>query len=217
MRTLGCIVGGLALLAAGSVAAQNTAQSSAAVRELGEYIRSADHLRMVGAAIAAFEPSALQATCREVKPVKGRSWQPVEEPVFDRNSKVPRSAAWQETWEVNACGKPGLRSVAFVIRPNQEPKPVPMFPGESLADINLQLEAGQAALDTVAPGTLPCAEKDRIQVINSTVTERSQAARGQWSERWTVAGCNRTAFIDVTFSPGPRGRPNYAFQGHAAR
>src|SRR4051812_44709477 len=110
MRTLAAsLVCALALVAGSDASAQGQAQSSAAVKQLGDYIRSADHLRVVGAAITAFEPSALQANCREVKPVKGRAWQPVEEPVFERNNKIPTSAAWQETWEVNVCGKSSLR------------------------------------------------------------------------------------------------------------
>jgi hypothetical protein len=201
----------------GTPLAQNRAQTSAAVRQLGDYIRSPDHLKVVGAAIATFEPTILAAKCKDVKPVKGRAWQPVEEPIFDAGAKIPKAAAWQETWDIAACGKPGIRSIGFVIRTDQDIVPIPMFPGESLADLNLQLEAGQVALDTVAPGTLPCAEKNRIQVIESAVLNRADVARGRWSERWTVAGCNRTAFIDVTFSPGPRGRPNYEFQGRAGR
>jgi hypothetical protein len=206
------------LLAAGGSVAQTTTPppsspsvQAATLQRLATYLRSTEHLQIVGAAIAQFEPTALAATCKQVKPVKGRSWRPLEDPVFDGAAAAPSTASWQETWEVSACGRPGLRSLGFIARPGQGVVPFPMFPGESLADMTLQQDAGQVALDVAAPGTLNCAE-GQIQVINSTVTNRTNYARGQWSERWTVAGCQKTADIDVDFTPGPGGRPAYAFR-----
>ncbi len=192
------------------------ATAQAAVQRLGEYIRTPDHLKAVGAAIAVFEPSALQAACKDVKPVKGRSWQPVEEPVFAGASPAPTNALWQESWDVSVCGRPEVRNIAFVARPGQGVVPLPMFPGTSLADVKLQQEAGEMALDAVAPGALGCA-KGQSQVTASTVTNRAEFARGKWSERWTVAGCGRTADIDVDFLPGPNGRPSYGFRAGKAR
>lgn len=186
------------------------------IQRLGEFILTPGHLTAVAAAITAFEPTALAASCKDVKPVKGRSWQPIEDPVFERFSKAPTNALWQESWEVNVCGTPGVRNLGFVARPGQGVVPLPMFPGDSLADLTLQVAAGQMALDTVAPGTLGCGE-GKIQVINSTVTNRATFARGQWSERWAVAGCGRTADIDVDFTPGPNGQPNYGFRAGKAR
>ena len=208
------------LVAAGAAVAQTPAPApkldSANVQRLAAYLRTPEHLRAVGAAIAAFEPAALQANCREVKPVKGRSWQPVEEPVFEGSSPEPKSAAWQESWDVTACGKSVVRNIGFVARPGDGVVPLPMFPGESLADLKLQQQAGQMALDTVAPGALKCGQ-GAIQVIQSTVTNRSELARGKWSERWTMAGCGRTVDIDADFLPGPNGQPTYGFKAGRAR
>jgi len=183
---------------------------SAEVQRLGEFIRSAEHLGQVGAAIKAFEPAALAARCAEVRPTRGQGWRPVEEPVFDPGAKAPKSAAWQETWEVSVCGQPGVRSLGFVARPGQGVVPLPMFPGESLADLKLQHDAGQIALTSTATAALQC--DTRVQVIASAVTNRTDIARGRWSERWTVAGCNRVADIDVDFSPGPQGQPKFEFR-----
>ena len=74
MRRLLIIAGAAVLATIGTAAAQNRAQTSAAVRQLGDYIRTPDHLKVVGMAIATFEPTALAATCKDVKPVKGRSF-----------------------------------------------------------------------------------------------------------------------------------------------
>jgi hypothetical protein len=203
------LIAGLAVLAAVPAAAQQP-RASAEVQRLGEFIRSAEHLGQVGAAIKAFEPTALAARCAEVRPTRGKGWKPVEEPVFDPGTKAPKTAAWQETWEVTVCGQPAVRSLGFVARPGQGVVPLPMFPGESLADLRLQHDAGQLALTGTAPGALQC--NSQIQIIASAVTNRADLARGRWSERWTVAGCDRTADIDVDFSPGPQGQPHFAFK-----
>jgi len=205
-----------ACLGAPTAVAQSSAASQAEVQRLGEYIRTPDHLKVVGTAIATFEPTALQAQCKDVKPVKGRSWQPVEEPKFEGPGPAPTNAAWQESWDVTVCGRPEVRNIGFVARPGQPVVPFPMFPGTSLADLKLQADAGQMALDTVAPGALNCPQ-GAIQVIASTVTNRAEFARGKWSERWTVAGCGHTADIDVDFLPGPNGRPTWGFRAGKAR
>lgn len=205
-----------AVLASGAALAQQS-RPSPEVQRLGEFIRSPEHLQAVKAAIAVFEPAALAAACKDVRPVQGRAWRPVEEPLFDAGAKAPKNAAWQETWEVTACGKTAVRNVGFVARPGQGVVPLPMFPGESLADLRLQHDAGQLALTDAAPAALKCEERGRIQVINSAVTNRANQARGQWSERWTVAGCGRTADIDVDFRPDAQGRLMYEFRNQARR
>lgn len=206
----------LAALAAGPAIAQQP-PSSPNVQRLREFIGSAEHLQAVRAALSAFEPAALAAACKDVRPIKGRSWRPVEEPVFDPGTKAPKTAAWQETWEVTACGKPGIRNIGFEARPGQGVVPLPMLPGESLADMRVQHDAGQLALTDSAPAALRCEERSRIQVINSVVISRPDAARRQWSERWTVAGCGRTADIHVDFRPDAQGRWVYEFRNQPRR
>jgi len=191
-------------------AAAQQQRNSAEVQKLGEFVRSREHLAQVGAAITAFEPAALAARCADVKPVRGRAWQPLEEPVFAPGARAPKLAEWQETWEVTACGQPGVRSVGFRAREGQGIVPLPMFPGESLATLRLQLDAGQLALTNFASSALRC--DSRMQVIGSVVTNRGEQAQGRWSERWTVAGCDRVADIDVRFSPGPSGQTTYEFR-----
>jgi hypothetical protein len=210
----GWLILGIGMLASTLPAAAQQ-RPSAEVQRLGEFIRSPEHLAQVKAAIAAFEPTALAARCADVRPAKGRAWQPVEEPVFDPGAKAPKNGAWQETWEVTACGQPGIRSVGFVARPGQGVVPLPMFPGESLANLRLQHDAGQLALSGTAPGALQC--DSRIQIVSSAVTDRADHARGRWSERWTVAGCDRTAEIEVDFRPGPQGQPSFEFRKRTNR
>jgi hypothetical protein len=203
------------LLTALALPAAAQQRPSAEVQRLGEFIRSPEHLAQTGAAIAAFEPAALAARCADIRPTRGRAWQPLEEPVFDPEAKAPKTAEWQETWEVMACGQPGVRSVGFVIRPGHGIVPLPMFPGESLANRRLQHDAGQLALTTSAPAALQC--NSRVQVIGSVVTNRADHARSRWSERWTVAGCERTADIDVDFAPDAQGKPSYQFRNSGRR
>jgi hypothetical protein len=208
-----------ALLVGLLIALSQTPRAHAAddpnVQRLAEYIKSPVHLEAVEAAIKAFEPNVLAATCKDVKPVKGRSWKPIEEPQFDTYAAAPKSAAWQESWDVSACGKPGIRNLGFVARPGQGVVPLPMFPGQSLADLKVQESAGQMALDTFAPGALGCKE-GQIQVIDSEIVDRTELARDVWSERWIAAGCGRTVPIDVFFSPGSDGRPQYGFRAGIA-
>jgi hypothetical protein len=214
---------GLALALSVSAAAYGQApgqtmpahDAAANLQRLAEYIKSPAHLQAVAAAISAFEPGALAATCKPVKPVKGRSWKPVEDPVFEPFAVAPKTAAWQESWDVSACGKTVIRNVGFVARPGEGVTPLPMFPGESLADLKLQEEAGQIALDTVAPGALKCQE-GHIQVIDSMVTDRAEAAQNRWTEQWIAAGCGRIVPIFVRFSPGPKGQPAFDFQAGQA-
>lgn len=212
-------IAGLALLTAAPARAQARGPQLGDAR-IETFIRDTGHLEAVRAAIAAFEPTALQAKCKDIRVVRSRNWMQLEAPVFDPGVKAPKSAAWQETWEVAACGVAALRSVGFVARPGQGVTPLPMFPGQSLADLKLQVAAGQEALDVVAPAALPCPAANRpspIQVINSIVTERANELRGIWSERWTVAGCNKTAEIDVDFAPNPQGQQTFRFRNRPGR
>lgn len=186
------------------------------VQRLAAYIKSPAHLEAVAAAIRAFEPTVLAAACKDVRPVRGVSWKPVEEPVFDTYAEAPKNAAWQETWDVSACGKAGLRNLGFVARPGQGVVPLPMFPGHSLADLKLQEAAGQMALDTVAPGALGC-KQGQIQVIDSEILDRTELARDRWNERWIAAGCGHVVPIDVFFSPGSDGRPQFGFRAGVAQ
>lgn len=218
---VGWMIGGLmfALVAAGSAYGQiqSLKAPDANVQRLAEYIKSPAHLEAVEAAIKAFEPAALAASCKDVKPIKGLSWKPIEEPQFDSYAVAPKSAAWQESWDVSACGKPGgIRNLGFVARPGQGVVPLPMFPGISLADLKLQEDAGQMALDTVAPGALGC-KQGQIQVIDSQVLDRTELARDVWSERWIAAGCGHLVPIDVFFSPGPDGKPQFGFRAGVAQ
>jgi len=206
----------LAILLACPAVAQP--RQSAEMQRLNEFIRSPGHLEQVRAALQTFEPTALLATCATVKPTKGVRWQPLQEPTFDMSGlSAPKTALWQETWEVDTCGRPGLRSVSFEARAGQGILPRPMFPGESFANAIDQIDAGTAVLSDVAPGALQCEERGRIQVINSTVTNRGDAARMRWSERWTVAGCNRRAEIDVDFTRSPTGRTSFEFRSGTRR
>ena len=189
--------------------------TDADLKRLAEYIKSPAHLEAVAAAISAFEPAALAANCKTVKPVKGRSWKPIEDPVWEMYAVAPKTAAWQESWDVSACGKSGVRNLGFVARPGQGVTPLPMFPGESLADLKLQAQAGQIALDTVAPGALKCQE-GHIQVIDSLVTDDSQITQNRWTEQWIAAGCGHIVPIFVRFSPGQNGQPAFDFQAGQA-
>jgi hypothetical protein len=212
MQPLRYLIAALAVLLCGPALAQERPVTSNVVK-LGEFIRTPGHLEAVRAALLAFEPAALQAACKDIRVTRARSWRPVdEEPSFDGASASPRNAVWQEVWEVDACGRPGIRNIGFVARPGQGVTPIPMFPGESLAELRTQVAAGQQALGVAASAALQCQERDRIQVINSAVTNRAEFGRGRWSERWTVAGCGRTADLDVNFTPGQQGRPNYEFK-----
>ncbi len=208
------ITAGLLAVVALPSAAQQP-RPSAEMQRLGEFIRSPEHLAQVRAAITAFEPAILAARCADVRPAKGREWQPVEDPVFDPGAKAPKTAAWQEIWEVTVCGQPGVRSVGFVARPGQGIVPLPMFPGESLANLRLQHDAGQLALTNSAPGALQC--NSRMQIVGSVVTNRADQTRGRWSERWTVSGCDRPADIDVDFSTSPQGQLTYEFRNSDRR
>jgi hypothetical protein len=108
---------------------------------------------------------------------------------------------WIERYEV-ACEKPLRRALLMVLK-GDTVEAVPMAPGETLTDPQLQVDAGKMTrLTALAREAKDC---PRATVIDTVVTERPAGTPAPWKERWYVHACGKIVEMVVAFQPSPNG------------
>jgi hypothetical protein len=108
---------------------------------------------------------------------------------------------WIERYEV-ACEKP-LRRALLMVMKGKTVEAVPMAPGETLTDPQLQVDAGKLTrLTALAREAKDC---PRATVIDTVVTEKPKSTTAPWKERWYVHACGRIVEMVVAFQPSPNG------------
>lgn len=164
------------------------------------------------------EPIYLLKTCTVIKPVERKTlWLlkpnaaaalPSRQMQLVRRSefKPPVIGAWHEIWWADRCGTRVVRSLIVVREEGGNLRRIATNPGETLADPLLQRDTfrtGAAAFLVTFPG---CSDLKTFQVVDTKVTSRR--AVGTWEEEWTIVMCDKSAKIDVLYSPdGPLMNP----------
>lgn len=113
--------------------------------------------------------------------------------------------AWVERYEV-ACGET-LRRASLMVLTDGKVEALPLLPGATIADPNLQVDA--ANIVTAAALARRTDECNEVVIADTALTERPRVGR-PWKERWSVYTCGDVEEVDVLFTPSARGGTDIA-------
>jgi hypothetical protein len=125
---------------------------------------------------------------------------------FDGSGR-PMEGAWKQSVAEKGCGQDRLLNVFFWLDANSSVRVMPLFPGTTRADPQLQKDAmPHAAIAAQWP------EKDcktgymeNTEFIRET-GEPLEGAKGKpWDELWTLASCAKKAKVTLHFIPDKTG------------
>lgn len=118
----------------------------------------------------------------------------------------PTDVIWIERYVVK-CEQP-LRRAMLMIMKEGNITAVPMAPGSTIADPNLQIDAANFA----KTAALTQSEKDcaEASIVDTAVVAKPEQAGAPWKEQWSVSTCGEMQLMDVLFTPAPEGGTNIA-------
>jgi hypothetical protein len=118
----------------------------------------------------------------------------------------PTDVIWIERYEVSC--KENLHRAILMMLKDGEIQAVPMAPGKTITDPQLQVDAGNmvrtAAMTRSGEG---CSE---AAIMDTAVSEKPAVIGMSWKERWSVKSCDNIYDLGVTFTPSPDGGTNVA-------
>jgi hypothetical protein len=127
---------------------------------------------------------------------------------------TPLSGMWMERVIASGCGRDVLLNVAWIIS-NGRISDGSMAPGATRADPLLQTDAARIVVPIAQAKVPPCVGSHSF--IYDTVVDpaASGAMPGGWTERWTIASCNKYVTVPISFTPDGKGGTNLAVRGGA--
>ena len=132
-------------------------------------------------------------------------------PKLDASGKIIEGV-WKETISATGCGAPRLLNAMTLVKPDGTLQTVPLLPGTTIADPQLQRDSVQyaaAGMGAMPPGC------DRGGVADTKFlgvdgqpagTRPTPGAPPQpWSELWTLDACGTRANVIMHFTPDANG------------
>lgn len=108
---------------------------------------------------------------------------------------------WIERYEVG-CKDTLHRSMLVLLKGNDY-SVLPLLPGVTIADPNLQVDAANIVTTAALIRTKkPCEE---AAIADTQVMQRPPRGGGAWKERWLVKTCDEMQDVTVNFTPSPGG------------
>jgi hypothetical protein len=119
----------------------------------------------------------------------------------------PRDVMWIERYRVD-CENEQHRAILMLLGKDGKIQAVPMAPGTTITDPQLQIDAGNIVRTaTLTRGDGSCSES---RVVDSEVDEKPTAAGKPWKETWSVLACGTIYDLEVAFTPSETGGTNIA-------
>lgn len=134
-----------------------------------------------------------------------------EEPEFTLTDAYPyqgepTDVIWIERYVVN-CEQP-LRRAMLMLMKEGNITAVPMAPGSTIADPNLQIDAANfAKTAALTQSENDCAE---ASIVDTALVAKPEQAGAPWKEQWSVSTCGEMQLMDVLFTPSPERGTNVA-------
>jgi len=134
-----------------------------------------------------------------------------EEPAFTLTDAYPyqgepTDVIWIERYVVN-CEQPLRRAMLMIVKEGNITA-VPMAPGSTIADPNLQIDAANfAKTAALTQSENDCAE---ASIVDTALVAKPEQTGAPWKEQWSVSTCGETQLMDVLFTPSPEGGTNVA-------
>ena len=128
-----------------------------------------------------------------------------EEPEFTLTDAYPyqgepTDVIWIERYVVN-CEQP-LRRAMLMLMKEGNITAVPMAPGSTIADPNLQIDAANfAKTAALTQSENDCAE---AAIVDTALVAKPEQAGAPWKEQWSVSTCGETQLMESCSRPRRR-------------
>jgi hypothetical protein len=119
----------------------------------------------------------------------------------------PGDVIWIERYRID-CEKEQHRAILMLLNKDGKIQAVPMAPGTTITDPQLQVDAGNIVRTAaLTRGDGSCSES---RVVDTEVAEKPGAAGKPWKENWSVYACGTVYDLEVAFTPSEAGGTNVA-------
>ncbi len=124
---------------------------------------------------------------------------------FDFKDAYPREGIWTVRFKFERCNQSSLYSVLFNATNGGQPKATALYPGESLADPRLYVDALTPAIMAIRAQWPKCED---FYISDTKVL--AEPLNNAWSEAWTFYGCKQFKTLNVNFTPAKDGGTDFA-------
>ena len=131
----------------------------------------------------------------------------VAAPVVVNDREQPQSGSWIEHVAVEGCAKSRRFNVLVSVRQPGAIAIIPMLPGTSHADPVLQKDGAAFAFAAARVDPKGCKPIYLVDTdyLGPLPDKPLVAGKPGWSERWTVAQCDKHTVVDMRFIPDVKG------------
>lgn len=197
--------GAIALFACGAAHAQVTPNQQDADRFI-KLLQSYDYEKLIGGKV--FETDQqMSPPCEAERKIESRQLVTITEaPQFIATREVPVAGRWLERVTVSRCGRTVRHNVFLFASKVRGLHAVVGFPGESRADVDLQLQIGKQVMANARRTNQGC---KRLDIIETVQRDKNTPAARPWTEIWTTWVCGTLVHAEVRFTPKPGGGVDY--------
>lgn len=117
-----------------------------------------------------------------------------------KGANAPVGGIWRHQIPVDRCGTMVRRTLLVQAQADGKLRAIQLLPGETIANVQLQIDALRAAVHQVAART-GC--KASVRVTDTKVEQPFD--EGRWTEVWTFSACGARTQRVVQFSPPASG------------
>ncbi|MFT5438833.1 MAG: hypothetical protein ACI9MJ_000694 [Alphaproteobacteria bacterium] len=215
------------VLAASLSSPPATAQNQAEIAYLAKYRTSEKFKAMhLDATKRAFK-NLLPYQCKNVDVLEGgrSKISIIQTFIFNKETGEPEIGHWRETTKFVACGRRHLQHIEFMMVGPDDVRAVPMAPGDSIANHELQGNV-IATLKHVATGIYQRAKSakgiddsvscDSMNLIDTELLSKNLSNPPmKWQERWHIDQCGLVTATDIQFETTPGMGVSFKFDSSA--
>lgn len=167
--------------------------------------------KLAQAALETDQNLGLHADCKEASQPVPMSMQVVRPAEFVDGKADPVKGSWLVRYRLDRCGDAKIYNAVYLAHDGSPPTVHPSFPGTTLANPTLLLDAMRSAnLLAGATGMPKDCSKTYVfdmQVVDAPhdVTDGGKTFKGAWNERWTFSQCGKLIDVSMLFRPSPEG------------
>jgi len=207
-RTASRFVAGLALLLANLAiaAAPAMAQTQQDADRFIKLLQSYDYEKLIGGKVLETDQQ-MSPPCEAERKIESRQLVTITEaPQFIATREVPVAGRWLERVTVSRCSRTVRHNVFLFASKVRGLHAVVGFPGESRADVDLQLQIGKQVMAAARRTNQAC---KRLDIIETVQRDKTTPAGRPWTEIWTSWVCGTLVHAEVRFTPKPGGGVDY--------
>ena len=195
-----------AIAALFAAAAPAAAQSQQDADRFIKLLQSYDYEKLIGGKVLETDQQ-MSPPCQGERKIESRQLVTITEaPQFVATREVPVAGRWLERVTVSRCGRAVRHNVFLFASKVRGLHAVVGFPGESRADVDLQLQIGKQVMATARRTNQAC---KRLDIVDTVQRDKNTPSGQPWTEIWTSWVCGTLVHAEVRFTPKPGGGVDY--------